>query len=108
MHSLDLALANRASRLGVGSTWVCLSFCLLNARKIRSTWAPTDPVLFALGKEFVPLVDGRNTGNRPFLVVKNLSATCGGPRPGHTGNYGSSEVVQPPSADAGEFVKCAL
>ena len=40
--------------------------------------APTIQRLFAFSEEFVPLVDGSYTGNRPFLVVEILSATCGG------------------------------
>ena len=34
--------------------------------------APAIQRLFAFSEEFVPLVDGSYTGNRPFLVVENL------------------------------------
>jgi hypothetical protein len=71
--------------------------------------APTIQRLFAFGKKFVPLVDGSYTGNRPFLMVENLIGNMRRhSKPGHAGNYGSSEVMQPPSSDSREFVKRAL
>jgi hypothetical protein len=71
--------------------------------------APTIQRLFAFSEEFVPLVDGSYTGNRPFLVVENLIGNMRRhSKARHAGNYGSSEVMQPPSGDAGQLIKCAL
>jgi hypothetical protein len=71
--------------------------------------APTIQRLFSLGQKFVALVDGRHSRNRPLLVVENLIGNMRRhSKPGHTRNYGSSEIVEPPSGDAGEFVKRAL
>jgi len=71
--------------------------------------APPIQRFLALCQKFVALIDGCDTGNRPFLMVEDLVGNMGRhSKPRHAGNYGSSEVVQPPSNDAREFVKRAL
>jgi hypothetical protein len=62
---------------------------------------PTIQRFFALREEFVPLVHRRYTGNRARLVVENFIGDMRRhAEPGHAGNYGASEVVQPPSGNA--------
>ena len=71
--------------------------------------APAIKRFVAFGKEFVPLVDGSDTGNRPFLMIENLIGNMRRhSKARHAGNYGSSEVMQPPSGDARELIKYAL
>ena len=62
---------------------------------------PTIQRIFAFGKKFVPLVHGRNTGNRARLVVENFIGDMRRhAEPGHAGNYCPPEIMQPPSANA--------
>ena len=62
---------------------------------------PTIQRFFALCQEFVPLVNGRDTGNRARLVVENFIGDMRwNAEPGHARNYCPPEIMQTPSGDA--------
>ena len=62
--------------------------------------APSIQGLFALGQEFVALIDRRHPRNRPRLVVEDFVGNVRrNAQASHSGDHGSSQIVHAPSRD---------
>ena len=62
--------------------------------------APAVESLFALGQEFVALIDCRHPRNRPRLVVEDFVGNVRrNAQASHSGDHGSSQIVHAPSRD---------
>src|SRR6266436_4486950 len=63
----------------------------------------------AFSEEIVALIDSCNTRDRACLVVQNFVGNMGGdPKPCHSRNTGSSQIMKAPPGDAGKLVDLSL
>ena len=68
--------------------------------------SPSFECLLALREEFVPLVYGRNPGDRAGIVIENLVRDVRrNPQAGHSGHAGPAEVMKAPPGHSRELIE---
>jgi hypothetical protein len=61
------------------------------------------------GQELVPLIDRRNAGNRPALMIQNLIGNMGrSAKSRHSGDARAAEIMQTPAGHSRKLIQLPL